>query len=1014
MATFPIAADMRRPVPRVEAGQYRTARAAEIGTEGAQTAFAQGTALRETARDIDALGQTLDTAAAQSAINQLRTRRQELTYDPEKGLQRIKGGQVLEKGPDGKPLLQSLPAAFKAQSDEIEGRILSPRARAIYQQVAANEQRQYQHDVTVHFARQTEQFEAATYKDATLLDQAEAAKAFTEPAKVEAIAKRQADRAMLYANQRGLPGEGAAIAARSNVYRVAVESLLASGDSRRALTYYDSVKDKLDGADALILQARLKSTATDVNADDWIELNKPNPQRAQIRKFWEAKGYSPEAAAALTGNFQSESWTFDPMARNPGDGRDGSDSIGIGQWNGPRAKALVAFAKANGLDPRKVSTQLEFAAHELETSEASTRDALKAAKSLDEANRAAIGFFRPAGWTKDKPEGANSYGVRAQRALAALKESGGPVEKGDSKALVLAVANDPTLSKEEKTAVVQKLNQQSAAYEAWKAAETKSLEDNARVVLTTAMLDPSGYKDGTLLAYAERFAAVGKAEEAARFRILAAMESQLKTFMTSATDAQRATISELLKGLPKEIAEGVLKGDSRGRAEAKARGTEAMGVLQKAIGDNVAPDGLLAQAKTAIGHFNAAGDSESARKVAEAYENAVKARSISMQNPEAAARTVEELKTLADSGRATQQQLQLLDVAGETLRRQQAAFDKDAYAAGTDLYPNVGKPIPVNWTEPPEKIAATLQAKAQQARQIGLLRGGATVLPFSQPELAQLRQTLDTAPPDQQARILSTLASLPPDMVPRVAAALAGKSDTGDPLSRSYAAAMALYADRDPERAVVADQVLRGARLMKEQGDAGRKPATTSDAWQTALNDRLSNVFLEMGGRPPAVIADAVAAHYVWQMARAGKQGDKTDPDVLDKSITAIMGEAITRNGQAFLPPKRGMTRYEFDQLLGRLTDADLEGLRTGEGDPVTADVIRRRGVLTNVGDGVYKVRAPDGRRGGDLAEIVDPRTGRAWILDGKMLLERTPPAPARDPNAPDYIQAPPLARPRP
>lgn len=52
---------------------------------------------------------------------------------------------------------------------------------------------------------------------------------------------------------------------------------------------------------------------------------------------------TPVQAAGVVGNLMQES-SMNTGARNRGDGSDGSDSIGIGQWNGGRAKALRAFA----------------------------------------------------------------------------------------------------------------------------------------------------------------------------------------------------------------------------------------------------------------------------------------------------------------------------------------------------------------------------------------------------------------------------------------------------------------------------------------------------------------------------------------------------------------------------------------------------------------------------------------------------------------------------------------------
>lgn len=62
-----------------------------------------------------------------------------------------------------------------------------------------------------------------------------------------------------------------------------------------------------------------------------------------------AQGYTPQQAAGIVGNLQRESGpNLDPNAVNPGDGRDGTDSIGIAQWNSTRAENLLNYDPTTG------------------------------------------------------------------------------------------------------------------------------------------------------------------------------------------------------------------------------------------------------------------------------------------------------------------------------------------------------------------------------------------------------------------------------------------------------------------------------------------------------------------------------------------------------------------------------------------------------------------------------------------------------------------------------------------
>ncbi|ASY64481.1 Phage protein [Sinorhizobium sojae CCBAU 05684] len=165
--------------------------------------------------------------------------------------------------------------------------------------------------------------------------------------------------------------------------------------------------------------------------------NRPSPGRSrpvsvapqlsgrmqQAMKHYIARGGSPVMAAGIIGNLVQES-SLNTSALNPGDGTDGSDSIGLGQWNGPRAKALKAFAAKRGASPDDFSTQLDFVLHELETTEGAAYERLKAARTVDEATAAMIGYERPAGWSPGNPRGGHGWNNRLAMAAKAAEFEG--------------------------------------------------------------------------------------------------------------------------------------------------------------------------------------------------------------------------------------------------------------------------------------------------------------------------------------------------------------------------------------------------------------------------------------------------------------------------------------------------------------------------------------------------------------------------------------------------------------
>ena len=129
-------------------------------------------------------------------------------------------------------------------------------------------------------------------------------------------------------------------------------------------------------------------------------LTGPQPSEQSAIAKMTSLGYSPTQAAAIVGGFVHESGgsRLNPNAIAKGDGRDGSDSIGIGQWNGPRAEALKAFAASRGKPWNDLETQLEFAHRELSSNEISAGTALKAAQTPEQAAAAMLAYERPRGW----------------------------------------------------------------------------------------------------------------------------------------------------------------------------------------------------------------------------------------------------------------------------------------------------------------------------------------------------------------------------------------------------------------------------------------------------------------------------------------------------------------------------------------------------------------------------------------------------------------------------------------
>jgi peptidoglycan hydrolase-like protein with peptidoglycan-binding domain len=150
--------------------------------------------------------------------------------------------------------------------------------------------------------------------------------------------------------------------------------------------------------------------------DAATEAKLKEPSRAERAVVWFVKkGMSKIAAVALVGGFQQESYKrLDPKAH--GDKEEADNAYGVAQWRADRRMRLDLLAKQRGTEWNDFDTQLQHAWNELQTTEKRTGKLLKEAKTIDQAAKAAIGFFRPAGFTWDKPENGHGFANRLKNA----------------------------------------------------------------------------------------------------------------------------------------------------------------------------------------------------------------------------------------------------------------------------------------------------------------------------------------------------------------------------------------------------------------------------------------------------------------------------------------------------------------------------------------------------------------------------------------------------------------------
>ncbi len=145
------------------------------------------------------------------------------------------------------------------------------------------------------------------------------------------------------------------------------------------------------------------------------------------------RGFSPEVAAGLVGNLMQESG---PELKLDAVG-DNGNSFGAAQWNGPRRRAFFLWAQQNGRAPTDLATQIDYLVHEMDTTERSAGERIRATRSPKEAAITASRAF----WRPGRPH-EDVRGWYAQNVFNALAAPGGAALAADGGTMTDAV-NDP-------------------------------------------------------------------------------------------------------------------------------------------------------------------------------------------------------------------------------------------------------------------------------------------------------------------------------------------------------------------------------------------------------------------------------------------------------------------------------------------------------------------------------------------------------------------------------------------
>jgi hypothetical protein len=125
--------------------------------------------------------------------------------------------------------------------------------------------------------------------------------------------------------------------------------------------------------------------------------------------FFRQKGWSPEQAAGIVGHGMAES------GLDPSRPQNGGNGLGLFQWD-DRREAMTSWVRAKYGSENNFRGQLEFAQHELETSESFAAKKLREATTVQDATKAFMHFERPRGYSREAPEDGHNFSGRLQNA----------------------------------------------------------------------------------------------------------------------------------------------------------------------------------------------------------------------------------------------------------------------------------------------------------------------------------------------------------------------------------------------------------------------------------------------------------------------------------------------------------------------------------------------------------------------------------------------------------------------
>jgi lysozyme family protein len=243
-------------LPSARIQNYTTAET--LGADVAQAVGKTGGMLGQIAQQEQ---EKADVAALMDADRQLADLELSLFNDPE-------NGAYAKRGRDAFGLPEQVFPQWDQQVGQIEGR-LTPAQRDAFRRQAQGRRTDLQRGLSRHVLQESERFYSDEAKAYVSTATQSAAANYTDPERVDLEAERAARGILSMPEMRGASPVvvNAALAeARGRVYSGVVDRLMVE-DPGAAVTYFDSMKDKLTAGEVVRLEPRIREARNTVKAD---------------------------------------------------------------------------------------------------------------------------------------------------------------------------------------------------------------------------------------------------------------------------------------------------------------------------------------------------------------------------------------------------------------------------------------------------------------------------------------------------------------------------------------------------------------------------------------------------------------------------------------------------------------------------------------------------------------------------------------------------------------------------